>query len=168
MNCKKIEELLVLYSELTPTEKTTVEAHLENCSACTALFENLQKQQEVMAKAKKWSPEIKDPIAFTDRIMEALPRQSGKPTKQKNMIFNIFNWTSLQTALAACSLVLVFTFAVEFNYTEKTIQAQPTLKNGVALSTNPEKLIRAKHSRIERFSLEEIIKQYNTLALSNQ
>lgn len=167
MNCKKVEELLFLYEELAPAEKTRVDAHLKNCVACATILMDVQKQQAVFAKAKIWSPEINDPVAFTDQLMESLPTKTFHTEKKINALSTLFRWSPLQTGLAACSLILAFTFAAEFKRTAQTIQDQPTVKNGVALSTNPEKLIQGKRMRIERFSLERRINQDNTFALSN-
>lgn len=166
MNCKNAEESIILYSELTREEKIQLEAHIKNCAACSALFDGIQNQQEFFLTAKSWIPEIKNPVAFTDQIMDALPAKTFQSKKKENSVRTLFQWTPLQTGLAACSLVLAFIFAVEFNRTTETIQDQSAIKNGVTLSSDPEKLIQAKRSRTERFSLEKIIHQNNTFALS--
>ncbi len=167
MNCKKTEELIVLYSELTPIERSKLEEHLQSCCACSQLFAGIQNQQEIVATVKNRSPEIENPVAFTDQIMAAIPAKKFQPKKKENSIRSLFQWTPLQTALATCSLVLAFTFALEFSHTTETIQDQSTVKNGVALSSDHEKLIQAKRSRTERFSLEKTIHQNNTFALSD-
>lgn len=166
MNCKKAEELMVLYSELSFSEKSQLKEHLSTCASCSVLYKSIQQQREVISKTNTWSPEIINPVAFTDDIMNALPKKLFQSEK-RNVLSTYFDWTPLQTSLAACSLVLVFTFAVEFDRTENPIQNQQPVKNGVALSTNPKKLIQAKRSRTAQFSLTKIINQNNSLAFSN-
>jgi hypothetical protein len=166
MNCKKAEEWIVLNSELTREKKSQLEAHLKNCATCSALSNSIQNQQEIFRTAKSWNPEIENPVVFTDQIMDALPAKTFQPMKKESSARTLFQWTPLQTGLAACSLVLAFIFAVEFNRTTETIQDQSAIKNGVTLSSDPEKLIQAKRSRTERFSLEKMIHQNNTFALS--
>jgi hypothetical protein len=126
----------------------------------------VQKQQAIFLKAHTWNPEITDPIAFTDQIMEALPNKTIQLNKERNYLQNLFSWSPLQTGLAASSLLLALTFVIEFNRTEARIQNQPGVKNGVTLSSDLEKLIQAKRMRTTRFSLEKIIQQKNTFALS--
>lgn len=167
MNCKKAAESIVLFSELTIVERSQLEDHIKNCTPCSQLFMEVQNHQEIFATAQTWSPEIKNPVAFTDLIMEALPNKKLQLEGKKNSLSILFPWTPLQTGLAACSLLLAFTFAVESSRTTPTIQVPLPIKNGVALSSDHEKLIQAKRSRTERFSLEETIHQNNTFALSN-
>lgn len=166
MNCKKVEEWIILYSELTPEEQSNLEEHFQVCEPCGTLLKSIQNQQEIFRIAKSWNPEIKNVVAFTDQIMDALPAKAFQPKKKETSIRSLFQWTPLQTALAACSLVLAFTFAIEFSRKTETSQDQSTIKNGVALSSDHEILIQAKRSRTERFSLEKIIDQNNTFALS--
>jgi hypothetical protein len=167
MNCKKAEEWIILYSELMPEQQSDLEEHLQDCGSCSTLFSSIQNQLGVFLTSKSWSPELKNPVAFTDQIMATLPAKKFQSKKKENSILSLFQWTSLQTALAACSLVLAFTFAVEFSRTTEAIQVQSSIKNGVTFSSDHEKLIQAKRSRTERFSLEKTIQQNNTFALSN-
>ena len=167
MNCKEAESLMVMFSTLTPDEKIILKGHLENCSSCTAYFTSIQKQEELIRQAKTWIPELNDPAAFTDQIMEALPPRQSIPTTKRHWLSGLFNWTPLQTGLAACSLILAFTFAVEFYQIEQPMQPQNSIKNGVMLSSNQEKLIQAKRNRVASFSLEKMIRQENTLSFQS-
>ena len=165
MNCKKAKSLMVLSSTLTPAEKSALDEHLVNCPACSASYASIQEQDEVIERVRNWNPDLQDPIAFTDQIINALPSQKIHH-EAKNGVFQTFlNWSPLQTSLAVCSLILALTFALEFYQLEEPTQPRRTIKSGVALSSNLEKLIQAKRIRAERFSLEKIIQQENTFAL---
>ncbi len=166
MNCKKAEKRIILYSELTREEKSQLEVHMKNCASCSALSDSIQSQQEIFLTVKSWNPDLINPVAFTDQIMDALPAKTFQSKKKESSIRSLFQWTPLQTSLAACSLVLAFTFAMEYSRTTEMSQDQTTIKNGVTLSSDHEELIQAKRSRTERFSLEKIIAQNNTFTLS--
>lgn len=167
MNCKKAEELIMLYSELSQDEQSKVAVHLDDCASCSILFESNQMQHQVIMQAQNWNPEIKNPIAFTDEIMKALPSRSIKSQKSKNSLSTLFNWSPLQTGLATCSLVLAFTFTMEFNSITVANQHQSIVKNGVTFSSDHEKLIQAKRLRTARFSLDKIIIQENYYTYQN-
>ena len=157
---------MVLFSTLTPNEKSALKEHLENCVVCGAEFIEFQEQQKIISQVKDWSPEINDPVAFTDQIMKTLPRQNKQPQIKNSFLQTLFNWTPLQTGLAACSFILAFTFALEFYPMERPVQERPAIKSGTTLSSNQEELIQAKRSRAARFSMEKIIQQENTFAFS--
>lgn len=157
---------MVEYSTRSAAEQSHLEKHLENCASCSAFFTTIQKQQYVFDQVKNWNPEIKDPVVFTDQIMEALPKQGFQTEKKEINLAALFSWTPLQTALAVSSLVLALTFAIEYTRTMQPIQNQHSVINGVALTSDHEELINAKRSRTARFSLEKIIHQENTFAFS--
>ncbi len=168
MNCKKAEQHIILYSELSIAEKTQVDIHLENCVACQRMFTTLQQRQSIFNNIQSWNAAIKDPVAFTDQIMEALPKKSVQAEKKRNTFSALFNWTPLQTGLVACSLILFFTFGGEFSRHAPNPQLQPPIKNGIVLSINLQDLIQAKRERAARISLADIIRKNQSLALSKK
>ena len=163
MNCRKAKELMIAYPELALNAKTSVDIHLENCTSCARVFLENQRQQENFERAQSWNPEIKNPVAFTDRIIAALP---PKRKDQRIKLFFSFNWTPLQTSLAACSLILAISFIIEFNTVGENVEQQVVVKNGVPLSINPEKLIQSKRNRTNLFSLEKMIIKNSSIAYS--
>lgn len=163
MNCKEAEKSSILYSELAIKEKTLLEEHIKNCTVCALRFEAIQSHQEIISKLTGKDFVIENPIAFTDQIMAALPQKSPK---HKKRFFAHFNWTPLQTSLAACSLMLIISFTIEFNALGDKVEQQAAIKNGIPLTINPEKLIQSKRARTNLFSLEKMITKNSSIAYS--
>lgn len=89
MTCQEILELLSasLDGELTRDEQAQLDAHLNTCPACRALYEELAGLH-----AADWTPEV--PPELASRIMNALPAQrSGKVIYWKR-------WGAMAAAIA--------------------------------------------------------------------
>lgn len=93
MTCQEIPELLSasLDGELTADEQARLDAHLDTCPACRALYEELAGLH-----AADWEPEV--PPELTDRILNDLPAQrSGKVVYWKR-------WGAMAAAIALVAL----------------------------------------------------------------
>lgn len=94
MTCQEIPELLSasLDGELTRDEQAQLDAHLDTCPACRALYEELAG----LHAAGLWEPEV--PPELAERILNHLPAQrSGKVIYWKR-------WGAMAAAIALVAL----------------------------------------------------------------
>ena len=72
MNCEQMNELLSAWldGELSETERRQMQAHLEQCAQCRALFEQLQALHTSFSDLD----EISAPEGFAQRVMEQVEK----------------------------------------------------------------------------------------------
>lgn len=101
MNCEQMNELLSAWldGELSETERRQMQAHLEQCAQCRALFEQLQALHTSFSDLE----EIPAPEGFAQRVME----QVEKETNPK--VVPLFRRPQMRSfaALAACAVLFV-------------------------------------------------------------
>lgn len=101
MNCEQMNELLSAWldGELSESERRQMQAHLEQCAQCRALFEQLQALHTSFSDLE----EIPAPEGFAQRVME----QVEKETKPK--VVHLFKRPQMRSfaALAACAVLFV-------------------------------------------------------------
>ncbi len=110
MSCNECEERIFTYKELSDDEQSQVNAHLQECSACSKLMEQVKKLNHAILKAQASTPVPKNAFALTQRIMESLPRTERTFSQ---VIVESFNNTWLQYSLRVASMVLVVFFVFE-------------------------------------------------------
>lgn len=101
MNCEQMNELLSAWldGELSPTEEQQMQAHLEQCAQCRALFEQLQALHTSCSDME----ELSAPDGFAQRVME---RVADEPKAKVVPLFRRPPVRSL-AALAACAVLVV-------------------------------------------------------------
>lgn len=72
MRCKDYKEMIFLYDELGPGERTELESHLHHCSGCAALVAERDRQRSMIAALYEGLVPVNN-AALTRRIMDALP-----------------------------------------------------------------------------------------------
>jgi len=112
MSCKKWEESIYLYHELTADERKQVDVHLQQCAECRILFKSAQRMQRVMHQASGNSAPVKDPVLLTNRIMKAIPSASSNGKITPGITF-LMDSLFTRYALGAVSLLLIFFFVNE-------------------------------------------------------
>lgn len=106
MNCQRFETLLTEYIEgqLDQHVCSAIDSHLEGCTNCTVLVEDVRKLRTELEDF----PEVSVPAALIDKIME---RTSGKP--QSRSIWQDYLLPSLRPFLTqryAFATIMIFAF----------------------------------------------------------
>ena len=111
MNCKKLEEKIYLYNELTSSEKMIVDEHLNQCDNCRRLARHLNSSQALINIAARYNPEMKNPGPLTNRIMNAIEKEKGQSffSQLTTYLDNSF----FRFAISATSVFLVSFFVYE-------------------------------------------------------
>jgi predicted anti-sigma-YlaC factor YlaD len=73
-----MEEKIYLYTELTSSEKKRVDEHITQCVACSVLAQQLFHSQEIIKNAANHKPELRNPQALTQRIMNAVENEKSR------------------------------------------------------------------------------------------
>ena len=101
MNCEQMNELLSAWldGELSENEQRQMQAHLEQCAQCRALFEQLQALHTSFSDLE----ELPAPEGFAQRVMECVEKE----TKPK--VVPLFKRPQVRSfaALAACAVLFV-------------------------------------------------------------
>ena len=135
MSCKKHEESIYLYDELTQDERTFLNHHLKGCAACAALFQRMHELQSVVKDVADRKATVRDASLLTHKIMSALPKEKATVSPVVVLMNSLFT----RYAFGAVSLVLIFFFV---NEQQRTIPlpgnaiTQTKDKAGIALDTN--------------------------------
>lgn len=111
MNCRRMEEKIYLYKELTSSEKKRVDEHLTQCVACSKLAQQLFHSQEIIKNAANHKPELRNPQALTQRIMNAIEKEESQSifSVLTDYLDNIF----VRNAIRAVSVFLISFFVYE-------------------------------------------------------
>ena len=129
MSCKKFEHYLSAYvdGEVSSSEKSTIEAHLENCSSCRETVKELRGIKMLLKeKAPRWKAEIQ--LEQTIRSgLAALPEKQGFFERLLDTV-NLNPRKLIPVAAAAMALVLVF--AVFWNH--PTVYAEESFHDAIS------------------------------------
>ncbi len=109
MNCQECEKSIWMYSELSLVERSYIDGHLESCSDCRKLKEEIKTVSQILKQATPIIPEPKNAAALTNRIMEALPVKNP----WKNWVLDVWDNMWLQNSLRFASMVLIVFFVWE-------------------------------------------------------
>lgn len=130
MKCKKIEEYIYLYNELTIDERAAVDVHLHTCTGCRTLFEEQQVVVETI-KIRKVRHELRDSVVLTQRIMAQVEGEKNKVVTGWFVVQQFLNTPALRYTLSAISLSLIMFFIIEQNETTETTQVATVLTTSV-------------------------------------
>ncbi|HRJ29130.1 MAG TPA: hypothetical protein PLV21_10040 [Cyclobacteriaceae bacterium] len=135
MKCSEYEQSIYLWEEISPEEKAALTRHMEACSTCAELFQQIQlmKQRVIEASANKTT--APHAAQLTSRIMQAVHKQqSNSPANLTAQIFSPFQL--IRYAFATLSFILVISFGMEYARTGAPQKPQPaTLEEAVILSS---------------------------------
>ena len=126
MNCEQMNELLSAWldGELSENEQRQMQAHLEQCAQCRALFEQLQALHTSFSDLE----ELPAPEGFAQRVMECVEKE----TKPK--VVPLFKRPQVRSfaALAACAVLFVGFGRVVWNGKAEEGAAAPEAANFAA------------------------------------
>lgn len=127
MNCKEFEQEIYLYSELTASQKASVDEHIGQCTACEKLFDVILAYQAITDDIAEDKPELRNHALLTSNIMQAVAKSAQKQTGVRLIFESLFVKYSLVTASFA---LIVFFIAEQFtpnNSSYKRMSAPQTV-----------------------------------------
>lgn len=111
MNCRKLEEKIYLYKELTSSEKKIVDEHLNQCDNCRRLAGQLYSSQGLIHMAARHKPEMINPKPLTNRIMSAIEKE--KDQSFFSQLISYLDNSFFRFAISAASVILISFFVYE-------------------------------------------------------
>ena len=118
MNCAQAEEKIYVYRELTPHERVNLDRHVSGCATCKVTMARVATEQATVQRLRGLRPPAPNHSRMTERIMgEVLERQQAR----RKFFYSFRAAVSAQPlryAMATFSLILIATFAVEYNSVE--------------------------------------------------
>jgi anti-sigma factor RsiW len=114
MNCRKAEEHIYLYNELSADERDIVNKHMENCAACRQVFERA-RTVEILSSRLADVPGLSDESAMTQRIMRAVNERKQEKQSLFTSLFSSNMITPLRYGMTALSLFLIVHFVDEYS-----------------------------------------------------
>lgn len=111
MTCRKMEVLIYQYNELSRSELSLVDGHIQTCLSCKNLFEQVNQQQNLIRQAATVPVEVRNAAQLTHKIMSAI-----QPTPKASwwgLFENRGVWVTRLAVSVAASLLVIF-FALEF------------------------------------------------------
>lgn len=113
MSCRKWEESVYLYDELSAEERKQLDNHLQQCTECTILFQHVQQMQTIVKDASGAKAIVRDPVLLTAKIMQSLPTAPVSGSKWPSAMNALMNNLLTRYTLGAVSLLLIFFFVNE-------------------------------------------------------
>ncbi len=111
MTCRKMEVLIYQYTELSPSERSLVEGHIQTCLSCKNLMEQVNQQQNLIRQAATVPVEIRNAAQLTHKIMSAI---QPKPKPSWWGLFENHDIFVPRLAVSVAASLLIIFFAVEF------------------------------------------------------
>lgn len=133
MSCKDFEQNIYVYHELSTDEKKLVDTHLQTCSSCAALFEELKQTQLLIEQMANEAIVPKNAARLTSGIMSKISTEKINRVS----IFSDLLLGRARIALTCLSVVLLVAFAVEFLQDTAQLKATQSLvvDNSVVLNS---------------------------------
>jgi hypothetical protein len=115
MKCDDYKKMIYLYGELDEGELQKVQSHIATCKTCSELYEQVQKERQILKTiTSSYKTKDVDPV-LTNRIMSAVSKSKIHRISLADQFFELFQYQLLRYTLGAVSLFLIVLFAVEFN-----------------------------------------------------
>jgi anti-sigma factor RsiW len=153
MRCGWVQDRLLLYlsGELGPRQAARLVRHLEQCTACAALAEELAETQEKMEAVLR--TQVAAPAALDARVMEVV-RGLPVPRRSWDALFPRWRWDQGLALIAAALCLVVAGFSAGSWHTTRTAAVSrataPALDLGLLgeIHRRPQKTIGSAELRI--------------------
>jgi hypothetical protein len=113
MRCKEFESDIHVYSELSGEEKKIVDAHLENCASCQALFQEVRHMQNIVGVAAEKKALPLHAAKLTSDIMHKI--NGNSMWNWRNALASFAQNRSVKFSLSIVSSVLILSFLFELS-----------------------------------------------------
>lgn len=120
MNCAHVERNMYLYDELTPEERVETDRHMAKCAKCQATIERINQERAMLMRIRGLAAPVPDHTKITRRVMiRVMETQRRKHSVLQSIYLRLSAYLGLSAApvryaMAAVSLLLILTFAIEF------------------------------------------------------
>jgi anti-sigma factor RsiW len=110
MDCKDFEQSIYLYDELSASERRSVDAHLQTCASCAAVFEEVKGARLLINQMADAEIVPRNAAQLTSGIMSKIAAERS----DRNSTFFAPFFFRARIALTVLSVVLLISFGVEF------------------------------------------------------
>jgi anti-sigma factor RsiW len=148
MKCKSAEKLIYLAAELSESEKSELNIHLQTCVDCHALYISATTMQTQIYSLASSEDVAIDTARLTNKVMSQLQRNEKTPVK-------LGWWESwLRLGLSGLSLLLVLGFYIEFNQAPE-IKKDEVTSGSVVTHSGGAKILRDNEERASLIAIAE-------------
>ena len=155
MSCKKWEQQIYLYDELSASEQKQLEDHLLTCESCAATMQIASNGRGLIFEARRAHTQLDNPEMLTRAIMNKI--RSGVENKSQSIFSVILDHVFTRYAFAAASFLMVFFFFMEHtepDQTKKFMRMPRAAKSEVILNSSSfVKNIRDHQSKKQKISI---------------
>jgi hypothetical protein len=156
MSCKKWEQQIYLYDDLSASEQKQLEDHLLTCQACTVTMRIARLGMELILEARQANAQLENPDLLARAIMNEI--RSDVKAKSRSIFSVILDHVFTRYAFAAASFLIAIFFIVEQNTApeqSKLFATMPSVvKKEVTLNSSSFlKNVREDQSRKERVTV---------------
>ncbi len=109
--CSDLSKNIYLWNEINEDERSALQLHMNECSACKQMFDEVQALLQLTEKVAKQKGEVPHAARLTSMIMDRIHAQ--KPVVR----FSIKQWWQhnfLRLASFSFSLVILLSFGIEY------------------------------------------------------
>jgi predicted anti-sigma-YlaC factor YlaD len=127
MNCRRLEEKIYQYTELTPSERKDLEEHLNQCEACSKLARQVFYSRALIKMAASHRPEVTNPHLLTQRIIHSIDKKKSRsiPALLTDYLDSIF----IRYAITVVSVFLISFFVYEQQAEDLSTSIRSTMKS---------------------------------------
>jgi hypothetical protein len=116
MNCAQAEKRIYLYQELTLREQKETELHIATCAKCQAMMERVMNERILIGKIRHLPSPVQDHSEITRRVMSKVLKTQETKWRVLDLFSLLLSGRPVRYAMAALSLLLVVTFAIEYSF----------------------------------------------------
>lgn len=113
MNCKKAQQKIGLFKELTSEEQDAVLSHISECEQCRELAESMKLMNNVLDRISKLSIGPVHSTRLTNRIMAEVNKSDAQSFNLLEWILTCFELRQVKLIMAGVSVILLSLFAIE-------------------------------------------------------
>lgn len=108
MDCKDFEPFIFTYAELNNEEKQSLDAHLQQCASCRALFAEVNQLHDAVKLAAIETPQPRHATQLTHRIMAKVQVPAEVPWLKQIEVFLQTRFVKYSLSTASFALLLIF------------------------------------------------------------
>lgn len=169
MKCSEFEDRIYLYEELTASEKTLLDSHRNDCTACSQVADQFIQSQALIRKASAVKVDVKDSHQLTLRIMNSIVAESQVNVMDKLTFY--LDTFFVRFTFSTVSLLLVVFFLYELptidrvdsnnQVTRAKINSGPVLDMKLFLNTYHKQRTSKEPFPISKYAYYKSVKTYN-------
>ena len=115
-NCNDIREQLFLYKDLSDDMKREIDGHLNNCTDCKVLYQEMEAFHSTIKTVAAHTPEVPNPVWLTNAVLSQI--EAGWPQKvivQQKRYSPGWFMSLFRYPMAAMSVILIGLFYLQYS-----------------------------------------------------